>query len=77
MGTLLKSKNAMSTEADDKFTITHRIVQGRHTLTFSPTIPNEGYPPKAIFVDEDQWNALKYHFATEVDKGNSKLVYIL
>ncbi|MXV16864.1 hypothetical protein [Hufsiella ginkgonis] len=61
------------------FEIHHKVVDGNHILTFKPEIPNKGYPPTTIEVTEDQWNCLRYHFATGVnDKtGESILAYVI
>ena len=62
------------------FTITYEIVNDQPTLTISPAV-SEGnnYKPKSIEVTEDQWNELRYHFATGVDdvKHRSILAYVI
>jgi hypothetical protein len=50
------------------FEVTHKIIEGKNTLTFQPKHKEDnGYGPKTIEVTEEQWNALKYHFATGVN----------
>lgn len=60
------------------FTLTHRVENGNHFLTVSPSKGNDGYPSKEIEITEGQWNDLRYHFAQAVDDKNKieKLTYI-
>lgn len=63
---------------DDKFEVHHTEKDGKHFLHFIPAVKNEGYPPKEVAVTEEQWHALKYHFAvgTNVVTSDEKIVYI-
>lgn len=66
----------MAAKSDDKFIITHKVVDGVHQLIFSPAKPNEGYPPKTVEILQSQWDALKYHFAVGYGGEEEKLIYV-
>lgn len=59
----------MSAKIKSEFQISHRTEDGKHFLTISPSVENEGFKPKEIEVTEDQWHALKYHFAVGYPNG--------
>jgi hypothetical protein len=67
----------MAAKSDDKFRIFHREDAGKHFITITPVVKNDGYPPKEIELTEGQWNDLKYHFAMGYsDAGDEKLIYV-
>lgn len=59
----------MSAKIKSDFQISHRTEDGKHFLTIAPAVENEGFKPKEIEVTEDQWHALRYHFACGYPNG--------
>jgi hypothetical protein len=68
----------MAAKSDDKFELHHKEVDGKHTLIITPSVTNEGYPPKEVEITEGQWNDMKYHFAMGIHTktGDEKLIYV-
>lgn len=62
----------MSTQIKSDFQISYKTEDGKHFLTISPSVKNEGYKPKEIEVTEEQWNAIRYHFAVGYPSGKEK-----
>jgi hypothetical protein len=62
----------MSAKIKTDFEISYNTTDGKHFLTISPSVKNEGFKPKEIEVTEEQWNALRYHFAVGYPSGKDK-----
>ncbi|RZJ88194.1 MAG: hypothetical protein EOO20_14270 [Chryseobacterium sp.] len=65
---------------ETKFTIIHKLIAGKNILTISPEKEKgNNYKPKTIEVTEDQWNELKFHFATGVNDKTKEtiLAYVI
>lgn len=62
------------------FEVTHQVVEGKQLLTFSPKhTKGNNFKPKSIEITQDQWNELRYHFATGVNDKTKQsiLAYII
>ena len=56
------------------FEIIYKEDNGKHFMTFKPKKKGSNFLPKQIEITLEQWNELRYHFATGVDDVNKELI---